>query len=84
MGFGVGTVLESLVLDPLTLWPQAISLNPHFLINNTNSYGDYKTSQNANIKPIIVTYGFRSRKFLSSKGVETLIDSPKELLKLIK
>lgn len=49
-----------------------------------DSYGDYKTSQNANIKSIIVTYGFRSRKFLSSKGVETLIDSPKELLKLIK
>ena len=49
-----------------------------------DSYGDYKTSLNANIKSIIVTYGFRSRKFLSSKGAETLIDSPKELLKLIK
>ena len=43
MGFGVRTVLESLVWDALTLWPQTISLNPHFLINSTNSYGDYKS-----------------------------------------
>ena len=48
-----------------------------------DSFGDYKTSINANVKPVIVTYGFRSREFLESKGASPLIDSPKELLKLI-
>ena len=49
-----------------------------------DSFGDYKTSINAKVTPVIVTYGFRKRSFLEERGAKTLIDSPKELLEVLK
>ena len=45
---------------------------------------DYETAINAHIPPILVSYGYRSRKFLEDKikGVP-IIDTPSELLKIL-
>ncbi len=48
-----------------------------------DSFGDFTTSINAQVKPIIVTYGFRDRITLEEKGATPLIDSPLDILKEI-
>jgi len=57
-------------------------------INNTLFVGDSEvdllTAQNANILPVLVTWGFRDREFLYLMGAREFIDSPMELLNLIK
>lgn len=44
---------------------------------------DVKTAQNAGLRNIAVTWGFRSRSFLEKQGAEEFIDSPMELLEFI-
>jgi len=44
---------------------------------------DIKTALNAGIKPVGVTWGFRSREQLLEVGAETIIDTPGEILELI-
>ena len=41
------------------------------------------TAQNAHIKSIGVTWGFRDAKSLLESGADFLIDSPKQLLEII-
>ena len=55
--------------------------------NNSISVGDsgsdMLTAQNAHIKSIGVTWGFRDAKSLLESGADFLIDSPKQLLEII-
>lgn len=43
---------------------------------------DIETAANAGLPCVSVTWGFKSRKFLSERGASLLIDTPEELLKL--
>ena len=45
---------------------------------------DCKTAHNAGIPCIGVSWGFRGRKVLAENGADYIIDSPSELLELIK
>ncbi len=49
-----------------------------------DSYTDYETATNSNLRPLIVTYGFKSKEFLINKGVKVLLDSVKELLEYVR
>lgn len=44
---------------------------------------DVKTAQNAGIKCIGVTWGFRDREVLEQEGADYIIDKPKELLRIL-
>ncbi len=44
---------------------------------------DYKTSKNAEITPIIITWGFRTRQKLEELKPKYLVDSPKEVYDII-
>nr|WP_295778020.1 HAD family hydrolase [uncultured Intestinibacter sp.] len=48
-----------------------------------DSGSDMLTAQNAHIKSIGVTWGFRDAKSLLESGADFLIDSPKQLLEII-
>lgn len=44
---------------------------------------DIETALNAGMDCIIADWGFREREFLISKGAQTIVSSPEEILKLI-
>lgn len=44
---------------------------------------DVKTAQNSGLTCIGVTWGFRNRNLLEQKGADYIIDTPKELLKVV-
>ena len=44
---------------------------------------DIKTAQNAGIRCISVTWGFRDKEFLLQNGAQTICDTPEELVKII-
>ncbi len=48
-----------------------------------DSYTDYLTGINSKVDVLMVTYGFRSKEFLESKGINILIDRPEEILDFI-
>ncbi len=53
-----------------------------FFVGDT--YVDIKTGINAGLFPIGVSWGFRSREELSEAGAKIIIDSPDELIKIIR
>jgi len=44
---------------------------------------DVKTAKNSGILCVGVTWGFRDREILETKGADYIIDRPQELLKII-
>lgn len=44
---------------------------------------DIKTAQNANVKCICVTWGYRNQKFLEQNGGKNFINKPTELLRML-
>jgi len=58
-----------------------ISMEDFLLIGDSDV--DIATAINAGIKPVGVTWGFRSRQQLVKAGAETIVDTPSEILELI-
>ena len=53
-----------------------------YFIGDTEA--DILTANNAGVKSIAVTWGFRSREFLQKYEPDYIVDSPNEILKIIK
>ena len=68
------TVLEALA---------QLKVSPEKALYVGDSEVDLKTAENAGMRCITVTWGFRDREFLTEKGAKTLIDQPLELLALL-
>lgn len=62
---------------------ETLGVKPKDCLYVGDSEVDVQTGQNAGVKTVIVTWGFRTREELKSAGAETLIDSPDELLQYI-
>lgn len=45
---------------------------------------DIATAQNSDCVPLICTWGFRDRQFLIESGAQVLVDTPQELLELLR
>lgn len=70
-----GCILEAL---------SALGLNSDECIYIGDSNVDVKTAHNGNLKCIGVGWGFRGRDELEEAGAEYVVDSPKEILEIVK
>ena len=60
-----------------------LALNPSEIIFVGDTKVDMETAVNAEMKPVGVSWGFRSKDELLESGAEIVIDDPRELLKLL-
>jgi phosphoglycolate phosphatase len=61
----------------------AMGIDPADILYTGDSDVDLQTAKNARMRPIGVTWGFRTRQELQKSGATVLIDHPGELLTLI-
>lgn len=62
---------------------KALGADPAAAVYVGDSDVDIATAKNAGLPCISVTWGFRSRDFLTAHGAQTLVDTPEELLQAI-
>lgn len=60
------------------------NISPEECLFITDTLGDIKEANEVNIKTIGVTWGFHNRERLEKGNCETIIDSPKEIIKAIR
>jgi phosphoglycolate phosphatase len=72
--------------DPSAVWDILMELDstPRQTIFVGDSEIDMETAHNANCHALGVSWGFRPRQVLENAGAERIIDSPEELLDLIR
>ena len=84
-----GTISENELKDFTNINGKFVEVNSYIKAKENNSIyvgdsgSDMLTAQNAHIKSIGVTWGFRDAKSLLESGADFLIDSPKQLLEII-
>jgi phosphoglycolate phosphatase len=62
---------------------EELRLDPSEVLYVGDSSVDMETAIAANMHPVGVTWGFRSRQELEKSGAQTIIDAPMQLLKLL-
>ncbi len=70
--------------DGLLFAMQAVGANPKSTLYVGDSEVDIQTAKNANLPCVSVTWGFKDKEFLIKNGGEIFIDTPNQLLTLLK
>lgn len=72
--------------DPTAVWmiTEKLGVKPSETLYIGDSEVDVATGKAAQIQTAAVTWGFRGRKKLEEAGAGLIVDSPEEIMKLIK